>query len=129
MAWKIEDAEEIGADLESIFEHLHASHVAFGNSRADAARLAVERVRRIDRARDRLARTPHLGTRHDLGGLAIRHVTLDRAIYWFELREESRTIRFLGIFHGGQEHWARMADRLSRQGEGQGGPADAPPAR
>ena len=123
MAWRIEDAEEIVADLESIFEHLRTSHVAFGHSRVDAARLAVERVRRIDRARDRLARTPHLGTRHDLGGLAIRHVTLDRAIYWFELREESRTIRFLGIFHGGQEHWARMTDRLAQREEGQGGPA------
>ena len=117
MEWWTEDAEEVPGDLDAIFEHLHASHLAFGESPAAAARLAEERVVAINRARFRLVRTPRIGTRHMIGPQECRQVTMDRAIYWFELHDDRRTIRFLGIFHGGQDHLGRMMRRLGAGGD------------
>ena len=52
-----------------------------------------------------------------IGGLDLRHVTIDRAIYWFTLHEDAQVVRIEGIFHGGQDHLGRMLARLTAEGE------------
>ena len=60
---------------------------------------------------------PHSGTRHVVQGQEFRHITLNRAIFWFTLDEARRTICIEGIFHGGQDHLGRMLSRLTSEGE------------
>jgi toxin ParE1/3/4 len=39
----------------------------------------------------------------------LRHLALDRAIYWFRLRIQHRDIQVLAVFFGGQDHQRRMS--------------------
>lgn len=120
MAWTIEDAPRVETDLEAIFDHLFASHLIFGNSEREAAMLAAQRVDGIARARLGLARAPYRGIRHDIGGLHFRHVTIDRAIYWFTLDEGHAVLRIEAIFFGGQDHAGRMFARVTSEGTEEG---------
>ena len=38
----------------------------------------------------------------------LRHLALDRAVYWFRPRAEQRDIQVLAVFFGGQDHQRRM---------------------
>ena len=42
----------------------------------------------------------------------LRHLALDRAVYWFRPRAEERDIQVLAVFFGGQDHQGRMLVRL-----------------
>jgi len=42
----------------------------------------------------------------------LRHLALDRAVYWFRPRAEQRDIKVLAVFFGGQDHQRRMSVRL-----------------
>lgn len=115
MDWTVERAADAEHDRLAIFRHhLRAHHELQGLDLEAAADIAERRIREVDAATDRLARTPRIGTRHP-GGL--RHVTFDRTVVWFTLDEATRTVRVLGLFHGGQDHLGRMMARL-----GAGGP-------
>ncbi|MCB1342857.1 MAG: type II toxin-antitoxin system RelE/ParE family toxin [Pseudooceanicola sp.] len=117
MAWKTEDSPQARADLRAIFLHLFDVHrIDFGREPGIARDLAAARVKAIQRARYRIATAPYRGTRHIIADLDIRHVTIDRAIYWFTLNEAAQTVRIEAIFHGGQDHLARMLARLTAEG-------------
>jgi len=47
----------------------------------------------------------------------VRHVAIDRAIYWFDVDEAERKLRILAVFFGGQDHVRRMLLRLLRRDE------------
>ena len=121
MAWRIEDAPAVPVDLDALYDHLVASHRGFGEDLARATSMAQQRVEAIFAARLRLLAAPHRGTRHRIGRREYRHVTIDRAIYWFTLDEPSETVRVIGIFYGGQEHLDRMVGRLAGEGRGEDG--------
>ena len=123
LIWRVELAPIAVEDTRSIFRHLFASHHrAFGNPRERARELASQRINSIVGSAQRLAKAPYRGTRHTVRGRDYRHVTIDRATYWFLVDEATRTIRVVGIFHGGQDHLGRMLGRLAAEGTpGDGG--------
>ncbi|MGB8814013.1 MAG: hypothetical protein WCC57_12600 [Paracoccaceae bacterium] len=42
----------------------------------------------------------------------LRHLTIARAIYWFDVNEAELRVRILAIFFGGQDHVRLMLTRL-----------------
>ena len=112
MPYRIEFAEASERDLELIFDHLFESYLGFGESTVHALEHAAERIRDIRAAAERLALFPERGmARADiLPGL--RFMVMDRAIYWYDVEDEARVVRILGIFFGGQDHIRRMLIRL-----------------
>lgn len=103
------DAER---DLLGIADFLVEAHVAFGLSEDEALDKAEARVLAIRQDLDRLSATPHRGTRHDDLLPGLRHVTLERAIVWFDVDEDARTVRVLAVFWDGADHQRRMLTRL-----------------
>lgn len=75
------------------------------------------RVFAIEAGFARLAKAPHRGTRHTIGDRTYRHITIDRAIYWFTLDEGAQVLRIEAIFFGGQDHLDRMFTRMREEGE------------
>jgi hypothetical protein len=72
---------------------------------------------RLDAERSGLS-TAVLGQRPTHRGyetLYLRHLTIDQAIYWFSVDEQTLTVRILAIFFGGQDHTRRMLARLLQQ--------------
>ncbi|MCK0149466.1 type II toxin-antitoxin system RelE/ParE family toxin [Marivita sp. S6314] len=117
MAWTLDDAAAVTSDLDAIFDHLLNSYLGFGDPFEGAFNRANERVGNIYVNRERLLKAPHIGTRHVVKGHTYRHVTIDRAIYWFALDDTAKVLRVLGIFHGGQDHLDRMMSRLADEGD------------
>ena len=112
MTWKIEFAAEAESDIDLLFHHLADSYVSFGESRFAAAERAVVRIDTILKEAERIASAPHRGMLHDDILPGLRHLTLDRAIYWYRVEEQSETVRILAIFYGSQDHVRRMLLRL-----------------
>ena len=117
MAWRIEDSPDVTTDLDRLYEHLIASHIGFDEPLARAIELAEARVDAVFDSRLRLLVAPHRGTLHHYRGRQYRHVTIDRAIYWFTLDKAREIVRVIGIFQSGQDHLDRMLARLAEQGE------------
>ena len=112
MTYRLEFSAEAEHDFELIFDHLLHSYLDFGDSLDSALDHATTRVLAIRSAAARIASAPHRGERHDdiLSGL--RHLTIDRAIYWFDVDETHRAVRVLAVFFGGQDHVRHMLIRL-----------------
>jgi plasmid stabilization system protein ParE len=117
MAWAVEFSEEAENDFELIFDHLFGSYVDFGETLEDGFERAARRVMEIRKAGEDIAKAPHRGTiRNDIVP-GLRNVTLDRAIFWFDLDDDHRDddhriVRILGVFFGGQDHIRHMMVRL-----------------
>lgn len=114
MAWTIEVAAAVEQDIALIFDHLTESYVGFGDAPALAAEHATDRVGKILDALERIATAPYRGKAHDDWLPRLRHLTLERAVYWYQLDAQSETIRVLAIFYGGQDHIRQMLLRLLR---------------
>ena len=112
MTWRTEFAADAERDFELIFDHLFEVYQSFGETRADAFTRAADRVESIRRAAEDIAQAPYRGTMHDDVAPGLRHVTIDRAIFWFDLDESARTVRILAVFFGGQDHIRHMLRRL-----------------
>ncbi len=112
MPYRIEFAQASERDLELIFDHLVESYAGFGESTDQALDHAAQRIMGIRAAAERLALFPERGiARGDiLPGL--RFMVMERAIYWYDVDDEARAVRVLGIFFGGQDHIRRMLIRL-----------------
>jgi plasmid stabilization system protein ParE len=111
---RVELAAAALVDLELIFDHLTEAYRGFGEAPEEALDHAALRVRSIVDAADRLAVAPHRGPVHTDLPPGLRHVTLDRAIYYFQLdgpRGEER-VRILAVFFGAQDHQRRMRLRI-----------------
>ena len=112
MPYRIEFAEAAERDLELIFNHLDESYVGFAESTNYALEHAAERNRHVRAHAERLELFPERGiARGDiLPGL--RFMVMERAIYWYDVDDQTRAVRVLGIFFGGQDHIRRMLIRL-----------------
>lgn len=112
MDFRLEFSAEAERDFELIFDHLFESYRRLGEPVEDALDHAEARVGDVRRAANRILTAPHRGESHDDLLTGLRHLTLDRAIYWFEVDKARRTVRVLAVFFGGQDHRRRMLTRL-----------------
>jgi len=103
------DAER---DFELIFEHLLRSYVDFGERLESAIDRAGTRVLEIRTSAEHIPTAPHRGVRRDDILPGLRHLTIGRAIYWFDVEEVSGAVRILAVFFGGQDHVRHMMRRL-----------------
>lgn len=117
MPFAIEFSAESERDFELIFEHLRTSYIGIGETPADAFEHAARRVLGLRNAADRLAEFPMRGTAHDDILRGLRHLTIDRAIFWFDVDHTAKRVRILAVFFGGQDHVRHMLLRLLRHDE------------
>jgi len=110
--WKIEVSEAAERDLELLFHHLAESYMEFGSNPREAAAQAASCVRKIYDTTARIASAPMRGERHDDWMPGLRHLTLEKAVYWYLAEEDAQRVRILAIFYGGQDHQRRMLLRL-----------------
>ena len=110
--WSVVFAEEAINDLLLITNDLTQSYCGFGEPPAEANRHAQVRIEAIIAAAERLATAPFRGECHDDLLPGLRHLALDRAVYWFRPRSEQREIQILAVFFGGLDHQRRMLVRL-----------------
>ena len=114
MAWRIEVAATAKRDIDLLFDHLAESYIAFGEAPPTAAERASARIEEILDTMDRIATAPQRGEPHDDLLPGLRHLTLERTIYWYQIDEGQQTLRILAIFYGGQDHVRQMLLRLLR---------------
>ena len=112
MRFRIEFSAEAERDFALIFDHLFESYRSFGESLEAALDRCEDRIRDIRREADRLAEAPFRGESHGDLLPGLRHLTIDRAIYWFDVNEAEQRVRVLAIFFGGQDHVRHMLTRL-----------------
>jgi toxin ParE1/3/4 len=99
-------------DFDLIFDFLFSQYVDFGEAPRAALEQAARRVRGIRKDADRLALAPFRGTLHDDVLPGLRHATLGKAIFWFDVDENAGRAVVLGVFYGGQERRIAMLRRL-----------------
>ena len=112
MDFRLEFSAKAERDFGLIFDHLLRSYLGFGERLESALDHAGARVLEIRVAAERILTAPQRGERHDDILPGLRHVTIGRAIYWFDVEEARRTVRVLAVFFGGQNHVRRMMARL-----------------
>lgn len=84
----------------------------FGDGFAEARERVAARMRQIDEAMMGLAKTPYQGTLQPKLMAGLRHVTKNRAVFYFTVDDEARIVRVLAVFFGGQDHQNIMLQRL-----------------
>lgn len=112
MDFRLEFSVEAERDFELIFDHLFDSYRSLGESLKDALDHAAARVMGMRAAASRILTAPYRGESHDDILPGLRHLTIERAIYWFEIDEAHGTVRVLAVFFGRQDHVRRMLRRL-----------------
>lgn len=112
MRFRIEFSAEAERDFALIFDHLFESYLGFGESGETALDHCEARIRDITQEAYRLAAAPFQGESHDDLLPGLRHLTIDRAIYWSDVNEAEQRVRMLDIFFGGQDHVCQMLTRL-----------------
>lgn len=112
MAYDVVFAADAARDFALIFDFLFDSYVGFGEDFEPAVTRAEERVQSIRKDIVGLGRKPHRGTLHDDILPGLRHVTIGRAIVWFDIEEDAKRVRIFAVFFGGQDHIRRMMLRL-----------------
>ncbi|MBP2550260.1 plasmid stabilization system protein ParE [Neorhizobium galegae] len=116
MVYRIKLAAGVGSDFDRIFDHLLGAYLGMGDSVGEAYERAAARVTAISEDLENLAHHPYQGTLHNDLQPDLRHVTKDRAIFYFQIDEENSTVNVLAIFFGGQDHRRHMLKRLSQHG-------------
>nr|WP_240989375.1 type II toxin-antitoxin system RelE/ParE family toxin [Salipiger mangrovisoli] len=95
-----------------IFDFVAESAESLGETAETAHDMAARRIRAILDAMEGLGRAPHQGTLRPELGAATRHVTKDRAIFYFEVDDLGEELRILAVFFGGQDHDRHILLRL-----------------
>lgn len=113
MSYRVARLSQANDDLDALFDFLVESYLHFDDDLAAAVECASQRVARIKADLRALGKTPHQGTLlpHLMPGL--RHVTKDRAIFYFTVDDDARLVRVLAVFFGGQAHQRAMLKRLA----------------
>lgn len=112
MTWTIEVSSAAKKDVTLLFEHLVDSYLSFGDGKSSAVGHASKRVDEILTTMERIATAPYRGQAQEEMLPGLQHLTLNRAIYWYQVEVEHQKIRILAIFYGGQDHIRRMLLRL-----------------
>ncbi|WP_226629012.1 type II toxin-antitoxin system RelE/ParE family toxin [Alloyangia pacifica] len=112
MAYRVLRAAAVERDLELIFDFVASSAEALGEPAEAAFDMAARRIGGILDAMEGLGAVPHQGTRRPELGPALRHVTKDRAIFYFDVDDAAEELRVLAVFFGGQDHDRRILLRL-----------------
>jgi plasmid stabilization system protein ParE len=112
MRFRLEFSAEAERDFALIFDHLFESHRRFGTRVETALDHCEDRIREIRQEADRLCAAPYRGERLDDLLPGLQHLTIDRAIFWFDVNEAEQRVRILAIFFGGQDHIRHMLTRL-----------------
>ena len=120
MVWTIEISAAAEQDIDLLFDHLADSYVGFGESHVAAAAHAVARIDEILNAMERIVAAPYRGEAHDEWFPGLRHLTLDRAIYWYVADKEQQMVRVQAVFYGSQNHIRHMLMRLLGDAQGSG---------
>ncbi len=74
----------------------------------------VDRIEAIETDLETLAQAPYRGTLSPEIAPSLRHVTINRAIFYFEVDEPHEIIMVLAVFFGGQDHGQHILARLGR---------------
>lgn len=114
LVYKINATAAVGSDFDHIFDHLLGVYLGMGDSVEEAYDRAAGRLNAIAEDLEKLALHPHQGTLHNDLRPGLRHVTKDRAIFYFRIDEENRIVNVLAVFFGGQDHRQHMLERLSK---------------
>lgn len=110
--WTLDAVPSVQRDLKAIQQFVIQTARAKGEPLERARLMGATRIDKILLSARSFTKAPRQGTlRPDLGP-NIRHVTKDRAVFYCELIETSRTLLILAIFYGGQHHDARILARL-----------------
>lgn len=112
MVFRLEFSADAERDFELIFDHLLRSYLDFGERLDTAVDHAGRRISEIRDAAGRIKTASHREERRDDILPGLRHLSIFRAIYWFDVDEEGRTARVLAVFFGGQDHVLHMMRRL-----------------
>lgn len=112
MAYRIDRAQAVRADLDAIFDFLCRAALDFGEDPDRAYRRAADRVEAIERGFEALDAMPHRGTRVPEIAPGLRYIARERAIVYFEVDDRARVVHVLAVFYGGQDHRSRMLARL-----------------
>lgn len=112
MAYRLTFSSDAERDFELVFEFLLESYVDFGETAASAIDRAEERVQAIRADIEAFANAPYRGSLHEDVLPGLRHVTLGRAVVWFDVIEDKSNVRILAVFFGGQDHFRHMLARL-----------------
>lgn len=99
-------------DFELIFDFLYESYLGFGEGIETALGQAEIKIQPVRKAAEKLSRHPFRGTRHEDLLPGLRHITIGRAIYWFDVLEDEQLVRILAVFYGGHDHHTKMLTRL-----------------
>lgn len=114
MVYEITRSLESDRDLRLIVRHLVDSYVSLGDPLPDAIHRASERARSIEAELDAIALAPHQGTLLPKLGPRLHSVTKNRAIFYFDVDDTAKRVRFLAIFFSGQDHRQHILKRLGR---------------
>ena len=99
-SWSMVFAEESINDLLPITDYLTQFYCDFGEPPPEANRHAQVRIEVIIAAVERLVTAPLCGEFHDDLLPVLRHLALDRALYWFRSPSEAREILVSAVFFG-----------------------------
>ncbi len=91
---------------------LFESYLGFDQDVETALEQATKKTQSIRKEAEKLARHPFRETLHDDILQGLRHISIERAIYWFDILEDETLIRILAIFYGGQDHHTKILMRL-----------------
>ncbi len=114
MAYKLERGESVASDLEEILDFFANNALRLGRSTDEAETEAGSRLNQLAQALQGLSQAPYRGTLRPELGVGVRNVTMDRFIVYFDVIEDTKTVRILAVFHGGQDHTRRMLARMLR---------------
>lgn len=112
MGWRVDFAPGAERDFGIILDHLTDAYVGLGEAPRSAVARAIDRVRAIRANAERLGLAPGMGAPREDIGAGLRHVALDRAIYWFVA--EAGVVTVLAVFLAGEENHRKMTMRLRR---------------
>ncbi len=110
--FKVVFSADAELDFELIFDFLFESYLSFDEDVDTAIAQAENKTQSVRKAADKLAKHPFRGTLHDDVLQELRHITMGRAIYWFDIVEDAGLVRILAVFYGGQDHHTKMLARL-----------------
>ena len=115
--WTVVFAADAADDLALIEAHLVETYCSLGEAFHESSRHAQVRVEAIVSTAERLSIAPYRGESHDDLLPGLRHLALERAIYWFRVIPELREVQVLAIFFGSQDHQRHMLVRLLQNPE------------